>query len=413
MRNFILIAIIGSGIWWAYSQWTGNPTTPETSETGTSSEANSGTSTGGSDSNGTTSSGSNPSSTNVEATMPNPSGEETVATMSPLDREILMLREEIARFNTPENLVKLSELLLATNKPALIGEGRGYLKTLLAQSPESPAAAEARRLMLGELSGDALIELAQEIHSNGPSAPGYGLSAEILADQYGTTDSKSALATWELLTEAYINASDLESKAPLRAKLWNLVDQWVLSSKEFPEVSTFDTVVSGDSLSVIAQRNKTTVDALKSLNRLKNDVIHPGQKLKILNGEVTVNVDKSDFRIDVYLDGRWLMGFPVGHGRIEKRTPTGEFVVGIRQKEPMWQPRDGRPSIPYGEPGNPLGDRWIGFKDGVHFGLGIHGTDDPESIGTLCSEGCVRLRNEDVTTIYPWIRSGTRVVIQE
>ena len=195
MRNFILIAIIGSGIWWAYSQWTGNPTAPETSETGTSSEANSGTSTGGSDSNGTTSSGSNPSSTNVEATMPNPSGEETVATMSPLDREILMLREEIARFNTPENLVKLSELLLATNKPALIGEGRGYLKTLLAQSPESPAAAEARRLMLGEFSGDALIELAQEIHSNGPSAPGYGLSAEILADQYGTTDSKSALAT--------------------------------------------------------------------------------------------------------------------------------------------------------------------------------------------------------------------------
>lgn len=413
MRNFILIAIIGSGLWWAYSQWTGNPTAPEPSEIGTSSEAVSGTSTGGSDSNETTSSGGNSSSSNVEATMPNPSGEEASATMSPLDREILMLREEIARFNTPENLVKLSELLLSTNKPALIGEGRGNLKTLLAQYPDSAAAAEARRLMLGEVSGDALIQLAQEIHSNGPTTPGYGLAAEIIADQNGTADSKSALATWELLTAAYINASDLESKAPLRSKLWNLVDQWVLSSKEFPEISTFDTVVSGDSLSVIAQRNKTTVDALKSLNGLKSDVIHPGQKLKILNGNITVNVDKSDFRIDVYLDGRWLMGFPVGHGRIEKRTPTGEFVVGIRQKEPMWQPRDGRPAIPYGEPGNPLGDRWIGFKDGVHFGLGIHGTDDPESIGTLCSEGCVRLRNEDVTTLYPWIRSGTRVVIQE
>ena len=73
MRNFILIAIIGSGLWWAYSQWTGNPTAPEPSQIGTSSEAASGTSTGDSDSKETTSSGSNSSSSNVEATMPNPS----------------------------------------------------------------------------------------------------------------------------------------------------------------------------------------------------------------------------------------------------------------------------------------------------------------------------------------------------
>ena len=141
-------------------------------------------------------------------------------------------------------------------------------------------------------------------------------------------------------------------------------------------------------------------------------MIHPGQKLKILNGKVTVNVDKSDFRIDVYLDGRWLMGFPVGHGQ------KTELPLASSSSESARRNRCGSramvaPSIPYGEPGNPLGDRWIGFKDGVHFGLGIHGTDDPESIGTLCSEGCVRLRNEDVTTIYPWIRSGTRVVIEE
>ena len=106
MRNFILIAIIGSGIWWAYSQWTGNPTTPEPSATGTPSEAVSGTSSGGTGTTDTTSSGGTTPSTNVEATMPNPSGEEASATMSPLDREILMLREEIARFNTPETLVK-------------------------------------------------------------------------------------------------------------------------------------------------------------------------------------------------------------------------------------------------------------------------------------------------------------------
>lgn len=404
MRNFILFAIVVAGGWWMVSQWTGNDPVPGTE----------GVQTGESNANANAEDGSTGASNqDVDASMPPTGNEEKAAPLSSLEREILMLREEIARFNTTDNVLKLSALLLATDNPALIGEGRGNLKTILAQAPDSAEAGVARQLMLGEVSGSELLELAQEIHANGPKAPGYGMAVEIIADQNGMADAASALETWELLTEAYRNAPNLEAKAPLRRKLWNLVDQWVLSAKEFPGVSTFDTVVSGDSLSVIAQRNRTTVDALKNLNGLRSDVIHPGQKLKILNGGISVKVDKSDFRLDVYLDGRWLMGFPVGHGRVEKLTPVGTFVVGVRQKEPMWQPRDGRPPIAHGEPGNPLGERWIGFKDGAHFGLGIHGTDDPGSIGTLCSEGCVRLRNEDVITLYPWIRSGTEVVITE
>ena len=122
-------------------------------------------------------------------------------------------------------------------------------------------------------------------------------------------------------------------------------------------------------------------------------------------------VDKSDYWLDVFLDGNWLLGFPVGHGK-ENCTPTGEFVVGILQKNPMWQPRDGRPKKEYGEEGNPLGDRWIGFKDGLHSGLGIHGTAEPESIGSQASEGCIRLRNEDVIQVYPWLTPRSKVFIR-
>ncbi|GAH54375.1 unnamed protein product, partial [marine sediment metagenome] len=59
----------------------------------------------------------------------------------------------------------------------------------------------------------------------------------------------------------------------------------------------------------------------------------------------------------------------------------------------------------YGEPGYALGSRWIGLegikgaaKDRI--GFGIHGTDEPETIGTESSRGCIRLHNGDVIFVY-------------
>jgi len=42
---------------------------------------------------------------------------------------------------------------------------------------------------------------------------------------------------------------------------------------------------------------------------------------------------------------------------------------------------------------------------------GIHGTNKPYSIGTAASHGCVRMFNEHVETIYPWVSIGTPVKI--
>ncbi|MFI5257223.1 MAG: L,D-transpeptidase [Gemmatimonadales bacterium] len=44
-------------------------------------------------------------------------------------------------------------------------------------------------------------------------------------------------------------------------------------------------------------------------------------------------------------------------------------------------------------------------------GYGIHGTDEPESIGHSVSHGCVRLRNEDIARLYPMVEVGTPVYI--
>lgn len=406
MRNFILFSIILAGSYWGYQKWNASETLPN--------EDNSvKTAVSGED-----------IPPLAEAQMvqqpPNivPLQEQPSTSLSSRDKEILILRSELANVEPDSDLfsnlsLKLSKLLLNSERPESIGEARGILRTLSQGDPAQPNRDLANELLLQESSGADQLTIAKSIFEKGAQTPGFGFAAEILSENLNQDTSAGALQSWDLLSKAYVAAPDLETKTPIRIKLWNLVNTWVFSSKSFPEVCTTVTVVSGDSLSVIAQRHKSSVDAIKLLNGLRNDVIHPQQRLKILSGKVHVEVDKSDFRLDLFIDDRWLMGFPVGHGRSDKVTPALDYVVGVMQKRPMWQPRDGRAPIAHGVEGNPLGERWIGFKDGETFGLGIHGTEDPDSIGSMCSEGCVRLRNEDVITLYPWIRSGTPVSIRE
>ncbi|MDD4365864.1 MAG: L,D-transpeptidase, partial [Synergistales bacterium] len=45
-------------------------------------------------------------------------------------------------------------------------------------------------------------------------------------------------------------------------------------------------------------------------------------------------------------------------------------------------------------------------------GIGIHGTHDPDSIGTLVTEGCIRLLNENVLWLRERVAVGTKVLIE-
>jgi lipoprotein-anchoring transpeptidase ErfK/SrfK len=61
-----------------------------------------------------------------------------------------------------------------------------------------------------------------------------------------------------------------------------------------------------------------------------------------------------------------------------------------------------------GGPGNPLGARalYLGNTD-----YRIHGTNNPASIGTQVSSGCIRMRNADVIDLYDRVAVGTKVVV--
>jgi lipoprotein-anchoring transpeptidase ErfK/SrfK len=58
---------------------------------------------------------------------------------------------------------------------------------------------------------------------------------------------------------------------------------------------------------------------------------------------------------------------------------------------------------------NPVGTRWIGLNKK---GYGIHGTNEPWSIGKAASHGCIRLRNRDVEQLFTMLRVGDTVEIR-
>jgi hypothetical protein len=58
---------------------------------------------------------------------------------------------------------------------------------------------------------------------------------------------------------------------------------------------------------------------------------------------------------------------------------------------------------------NPIGPRWIGLNQK---GYGIHGTNQPHSVGHAASHGCIRLRNSDVVKLFEMVRTGDTVEIR-
>ena len=99
--------------------------------------------------------------------------------------------------------------------------------------------------------------------------------------------------------------------------------------------------------------------------------------------------------------------FPVAVGAPQSPTPVGTFTIVNRITNPTYY----RPGTVIGPgPRNPLGTRWLGLDIK---GYGIHGTDEPDSIGHARSHGCIRLHNNDVEQLFELLRPGDVVELDD
>jgi hypothetical protein len=136
--------------------------------------------------------------------------------------------------------------------------------------------------------------------------------------------------------------------------------------------------------------------------------LHPGQTLRIPTDASSVEIHL-DARLLVYRHGTEMVrAWEVGIGMQGHETPLGEFVIGDKEFEPSW-PGQGK-LLPYGDPDNPLGTRWLGWnRGGEKSSFGIHGTREPEGVGGRVSYGCVRMCNGDVEELFELLPRGSRV----
>jgi len=164
-------------------------------------------------------------------------------------------------------------------------------------------------------------------------------------------------------------------------------------------------VQPGDTLQSIAEKFQVPWQLLAKINGVTPTQLQIGAKLKVVPGPFDVVIDLDEFLLTLYIQGRYAGRFRIGIGQ-ENSTPVGDYVVQQKIENPIYYGPDQQ--IAADDPANPLGERWIDLGNG----LGIHGTNNPESIGKAESRGCIRLSPADVADVYDILSVGSRVIVR-
>jgi lipoprotein-anchoring transpeptidase ErfK/SrfK len=128
----------------------------------------------------------------------------------------------------------------------------------------------------------------------------------------------------------------------------------------------------------------------------------------------TIVIDTPQHFLYLVETGGTARRYGIGVGR-PGFTWAGVKTVSAKREWPDWRPppemlqrRPDLPTFMAGGPENPLGARAMYLGSSLYR---IHGSNEPWTIGTAVSSGCIRMRNEDVIDLYERVKVGTKVVV--
>jgi lipoprotein-anchoring transpeptidase ErfK/SrfK len=161
----------------------------------------------------------------------------------------------------------------------------------------------------------------------------------------------------------------------------------------------------------------------ETASRAANDVEDQSETQAATPGEsgaprnVSIKIDTKTNMLGVFEAEKLIAAYPVTIGSAHTASPIGEWKVRGIAKLPRF--RYDKEMLEHGKrsgnfymlppgPRNPVGVMWIALNKK---GIGMHGTDNPGSIGRAASHGCIRLANWDVVRLATKIKAGDNVSI--
>jgi len=308
--------------------------------------------------------------------------------------------------------------------------------------PDEPAALCERTRMASRsnLRGLAVLVPALLLAAAGSGAPQDGpgaaqVAATMPAEEQASQAQKQLLRGMELYTAGKLVEARAELSGALLSwqlegdqaahalkALTELADKTLLSPtvcEGDPYAYTY-TIRQGDLLNRVVKSEKVYVspEFILKVNGLADARgLRAGQQIKMVRGPVHAVIYKQAFTMDLYLQRdeqprAFLNRIRVGLGKANG-TPEGLWRVSGKVAAAPWtappdHPLRGKVIRP-GEPMYPLGKDglWIALEGSdqntqPRKGYGIHGTDEPSSIGRAESSGCVRLADEDIRLAF-WL----------
>lgn len=175
------------------------------------------------------------------------------------------------------------------------------------------------------------------------------------------------------------------------------------------EKSAIEALKQGDK-----EKKKETKDEDEAVSNKTDDA----EVKKDDDSKLLVHINTETNMLSVFDNDKLVAAYPVTVGSEQTETPEGKWKVtqistmpNFRYDKSMLKEgvrSDEFHMLPPG-PNNPVGVMWIQLsKDGI----GIHGTNDPATIGRASSHGCIRLANWDVVRFAEKIELNVPVTIQ-